>query len=232
MDLRVSKWDESYGRGENFIFYPKEEVVKFLNRFVRKKIGPDTFRDILDFGKTVRGLDYGCGIGTTAILMQDFGIEGYGTDISVKAIQTAKDNARSKGLPEMGDRFKVSDGLTIPFESDFFDLTICDSVLDSMPFEVAIRNAKEICRVTRKLLFVSVISGDGAGHYREFHGEETVTGQHEEGTCQSYFNWAKVLELAKFAKTRVIWAHLITAESVISPYKNGRYFVVLEKIAG
>ena len=33
----VDKWDESYERLENNILYPKEEVVKFLNRYVIKK---------------------------------------------------------------------------------------------------------------------------------------------------------------------------------------------------
>lgn len=31
IDSYKEKWDESYARYENFIFYPKEEVVKFLN---------------------------------------------------------------------------------------------------------------------------------------------------------------------------------------------------------
>ena len=37
-DTKKEKWEESYGRGENFMYYPKEETVKFLNRFVKKKI--------------------------------------------------------------------------------------------------------------------------------------------------------------------------------------------------
>jgi len=48
MKLYKSEWDDSYDRYENHIFYPKEEVVKFLNHFVRKKIGNNTFRDILE----------------------------------------------------------------------------------------------------------------------------------------------------------------------------------------
>ena len=36
-DTKKEKWEESYGRGENFMYYPKEETVKFLNRFVKKK---------------------------------------------------------------------------------------------------------------------------------------------------------------------------------------------------
>ncbi len=37
MEPYSKQWEESYARQENFIFYPKEEYVKFLNRFVRKK---------------------------------------------------------------------------------------------------------------------------------------------------------------------------------------------------
>ena len=37
------KWDSSYSRQENFLFFPKEEVIKFLNRFVRKKTEPNKF---------------------------------------------------------------------------------------------------------------------------------------------------------------------------------------------
>jgi len=39
------EWDESYNHFDNYIFYPKEEVVKFLNRFVRRKIGDNSFQD-------------------------------------------------------------------------------------------------------------------------------------------------------------------------------------------
>ena len=51
MDIRKEFWEASYGRFENFMFYPKEEVVKFLNRFVRKRIGLNKFLDILYEGR-------------------------------------------------------------------------------------------------------------------------------------------------------------------------------------
>ena len=51
METYKEKWEESYDRYENFIFYPKEEYVKFLNRFVRKRIGINEFAQVLDFGK-------------------------------------------------------------------------------------------------------------------------------------------------------------------------------------
>ena len=39
----------------------------------QKKIGIDKFEDKLDFSKKIRGLDYGCGIGRSTILMREFG---------------------------------------------------------------------------------------------------------------------------------------------------------------
>ena len=51
------EWDESYERDENNILYPHDEVVKFLNRFVRKKLNfQGKFKDILSFNQTVKGL--------------------------------------------------------------------------------------------------------------------------------------------------------------------------------
>ena len=43
--LYKQEWDKSYNRFENHILYPKEEVVKFLNRFVRKKLSDKTFQN-------------------------------------------------------------------------------------------------------------------------------------------------------------------------------------------
>ena len=37
MEIKKKSGKKSYERGENFIFYPKEEVVKFINRFIKKE---------------------------------------------------------------------------------------------------------------------------------------------------------------------------------------------------
>lgn len=57
-DIKAKQWNESYARGENAIFYPHEEVVRFLNRFIRKRIGETHFSDII-----YRGDFYHSGIG-------------------------------------------------------------------------------------------------------------------------------------------------------------------------
>ena len=33
----IAEWATSCKRGENHIFYPQDEVVKFLNRYIYKK---------------------------------------------------------------------------------------------------------------------------------------------------------------------------------------------------
>ena len=71
------EWDASYQRGDNAIFYPKEEIVKFLNRFVRKKTGFNEFVDIFDFSKEIRGLDYGCGMGRAKLIRRTHILHGF-----------------------------------------------------------------------------------------------------------------------------------------------------------
>lgn len=223
------KWEESYARHENFIFYPKEESIKFLNRFVRKKVGIDKFVDIISFAKEVRGLEYGCGIGRIPILMREFGMDAYGVDISQNAINKAKEMAHHLGFADMENKFLAIKGEEIPFADNYFDITISESVLDSMSYPMAKEVMREIDRVTSKLAFISLISGDNDENYKEYNGEIIVAGQHENGTLQSYFNWAKIQELIKQTRFKVKWSHLIEEVGTIERYKNGRYYVVLEK---
>ncbi|MHC9543639.1 MAG: class I SAM-dependent methyltransferase [Vulcanimicrobiota bacterium] len=230
MDILLKhKWDDSYHRGENSIFFPKEEVVKFLNRFVRKRVGIDKFYDIIDFNEKITGLDYGCGIGSTTLLMEEFGIEAYGSDISSNAIEVAKQMAINNGNPKLKERFSVTDGLIIPFDDIFFDIVICDSVLDSMHFKIAQKVIKELERVTKRLAYISLISGDDGIHFREFCDEEINQAQHEQGTCQSFYNWSKMQQLISQTNFKTIWCHLLSEESLLERYKCARYHLILSK---
>ena len=60
LNIRQQQWNESYARGENAIFYPHEEMVRFLNRFIRKRISQNHFSDVI-----YRGDFYHSGIGIT-----------------------------------------------------------------------------------------------------------------------------------------------------------------------
>jgi ubiquinone/menaquinone biosynthesis C-methylase UbiE len=229
MKTYEDKWDESYNRHENFIFYPKEQYVIFLNRFVRKRIGIDKFIDILDLKGEGKALDYGCGIGRLTILLREFKLDAYGVDISSMAIANAKKLASIFGHSDMEGKFLKSDGMRIPFPDFCFDITICEGVLDSMNFELAKIIMNEINRVTKSLAFISLISGDDSEHYREYAGEEIVETLHEKDTIQSYFNIQKIRELIGDTEFKMRWCRLLTEESVLDRFKYGRYYVVLEK---
>jgi len=228
-NILCREWDESYSRSENFAFYPKEESVKFLNRFVRKRVGIDKFKDILDLSKKVRGLDFGCGIGRMTILMREFGIDAYGVDISRNAIVVAKKLARHFRYTDMRGKFSVMDGKEIPFPDSFFDITISEGVLDSMDFGLARKLIKEIDRVTKKLLFLSLISGEDGRHPKQFCGQEIVNTKHENGTIQSYFNCEKIKRLIKGTKFTIETCHLIQDKSLIPVSLTSRYYIVLRK---
>ncbi len=229
MDVKKEKWEESYSRNENFIFYPRDEVVKFLNRFIRKRTGLKEYVDILDFSKIIRGLDYGCGIGRQTILMQEFGVESYGVDVSEVAITTAKELARNSGYSNLIKSFSLVNGTSIPFDEKYFDFTLCLNVLDSMNYELAKNIMQEIDRVTKRYAFIGLLGGDDHAHFREYSGEEVVDSRHEFGTIQSYFNVEKIKQLIHNTKFSINWAHLITDESILSKYKSALYYLVLEK---
>jgi len=49
MDIKKSEWEESYKRKENFIYFPHDECVKFIKRYLdfNNSVGG---KCILDFG--------------------------------------------------------------------------------------------------------------------------------------------------------------------------------------
>ena len=224
-DLLKQRWNESYERSENAIFYPKEEILRFLNHFVRKRVGPEAFENILQRQAAIRGLDYGCGIGRQAILMKEFGLDVYGIDISDTAIQRAKNLSSSMGFGELSSHFSVFDGLTTPFADRYFDITICEGVVDSMPFDLGKGVIREIERVTNELAFVSLISDlDG-----KQPGEQVIQTEHEHGTVQSYYNPDKIQDLLSNTGFEILWITQVLRTNLKSFHQYGRYYLVLEK---
>jgi len=235
--LKTNKksWEASYSRKENFIYFPKEEIIKFLNRFIKKKISLDKYRQILKSNKKLRALDFGCGIGRSTILLKEFDIDGYGIDISENAIQESKKLSKHLGFNKT-NFFKVFNGEKIQFKDNFFDFTISDCVLDSMSFDLAKQHIKEIDRVTKKYFFLSLISENSNSLFKNiknknlFDGEIEITEKHEKGTIQSFFSIKKINYLIMDTNFKIISCEHITTENIMNNKKMGRYYLVLEKV--
>lgn len=150
-------WDIRFENGENILFYPHEVFVKFLNRYIKKRIGFDKFESVLAAQGGIRGLDFGCGAGRQSVLMAEFGIEAYGVDISQRAIEI------SEQMADYFDKkvnFSVYDGKNLEFPDEFFDFTAClGGVLNCIPKSQLENIAKELQRITKTYICVSYIQG-------------------------------------------------------------------------
>ncbi len=47
---RKQQWNQSYCRGGNICFYPNEEIIRFVNKYVRKREADNTFRNVMNLG--------------------------------------------------------------------------------------------------------------------------------------------------------------------------------------
>lgn len=235
LDIKKQCWEDSYKRGENYMFYPKEETVNFINRFIRKKTGSDSYGDFMIGGGGIKALDFGCGIGRITALMCEFGIDAYGIDISENAISQAKGLLSLAGF----DPTKVStyDGQHIPFSDCFFDFTISEGVLDSLPFSLAKQLLLEIDRVSTKYFYLSLMSSSSIALFdlsphqnrQNFDGEIVVEEKHEFGTVQSFYNLEKIHKLIEGTSFKIIWGELIEHNDILKQNTYGRYHLVLEK---
>jgi ubiquinone/menaquinone biosynthesis C-methylase UbiE len=198
-EIKTQAWDDSYARHENHVFCPSDEVVRFVSRYIRRRVGISEYLDVLPGAQGSKLLDVGCGIGRTLIFVSQMGLNVYGTDLSSNAIAVARRWLSEIGERDVEQRVLASDIRQLPWGNAFFDHAISDSVLDSMPFQVAQAGLSEVARVVRQggYFYCSVISGDESGKDPNFCGESVVTGKHEQNTVQSYFNKAKIRRLVE-----------------------------------
>lgn len=221
------EWNESYNQGDNNILYPQAEVIKFLNRFICKRNNNGTLTRHLNKEKTQKlcGLDFGCGIGTHAIIFNDFEIDSFGIDISEVAISTAIKNALKKGVKSNQFLVQPSNIKVLPFKDNYFDFVLAESCLDSMPFDLAKLYIAELKRVTNGIIYASLIGQDPTMPSNEF----VVKTQREMGTIQSVFNQEKICKLFGTTKEKFIYFSCIDQTDCISKKLTGkRYYVVIK----
>ena len=191
----TEKWESSYERNENYLFYPSDEVIRFVSRFIKKRTGINYFKE--NTTNSNRILDACCGIGRNVKFGIEMGFEMYGFDLSKNAVLFSHEWLVKKLKLVQKSNLSVSSIDELSYENNFFDHVICDSALDSMPFEIAIDGISELYRVTKPgaLFYCSLISGDNSKFSKAFNGETIVEKPHEIGTVQSYFNKTKIIRL-------------------------------------
>jgi ubiquinone/menaquinone biosynthesis C-methylase UbiE len=231
-NIYEEKWNKSYSRGENYLIYPNEEVIRFsasrLARFVPG--GGIEYREPLKKGDRI--LDLGCGAGRHLKLLSDLGFRAHGVDISDKALSLAAARFRTEIGLEWEDSVQLSHllGSELPFPDNYFSGGISCSVLDSMHFDVAKRVMTELFRVLKKgsLCFIDLISAYDSRLPSDFDGELIVDSLHELGTVQSYFGLEKIKELVR-DKFIIENSYKITNQNLTNDFTHSRIYVELKK---
>jgi SAM-dependent methyltransferase len=231
MSYKKDAWNISYLSGDNIVFYPDVEVVRFISKYIKKRVGVgvDDYKSIMDCNTV---LDLGCGIGRHVFYLDENGFDAYGVDYSDVAINKAKEWALQINKLHLMPKFQVCNTTRLPESwSNFFDIVVSYGVLDSMPFVTALDTIQNVHRVLKNehLFYFDVVSGDDLNHYREYSGEEVVNTEFEHDTIQSYFNLTKIEKMLK-GYFEIIDIVLVQRESVLRPQKNSRYHVVCKKI--
>ncbi len=122
-----------------------------------EQIGKEYFTKLADYNtdciinlKPKIILEYGCGYGKNLKFLEekttDSATQIYGVDISQKNIDNAKRFTHGKSI------LQVVDGVSVPFEDKFFDLSFTAEVLQHVPPKDFEKICNEFIRVTRQMI--------------------------------------------------------------------------------
>jgi len=93
--------------------------------------GSDATRELLELCQVAADknvLNVGCGAGTTTtFIVENYGCHVVGIDIKQNMVESAINWAEKKGIADKTE-FRVADAQDLPFEDDWFDILICESV--------------------------------------------------------------------------------------------------------
>ncbi|ADM72609.1 hypothetical protein GMA19_04855 [Paenibacillus polymyxa E681] len=230
MDNKKQEWQNSYKNGENHVFFPHEEVIRFFAKYITKRVGLQDYKTIHTHQAQPRFLDVGCGIGRHIIFSKQMGLDSYGIDLSDEAIMKARAWASSAGIDHIECKIVAGSITKMPWNDGFFQFAGSNGVFDSMNFEIAKEGIRETARVLEKegLFYCDLISGDDSNHSREFTGEEISGTGHEQGTVQMYYNYSKILDLigSNFAIEEIT---MIRNENILTGFFHSRYHLILRK---
>ena len=225
----TDEWDNSYMKKDNFLFFPDDNIVRFISKYIKKRVGFDEFINSREFESVPKVLDFGCGVGRHVKLINDFKLDAYGFDLSKEAIKTAKNICMQLGLEKLPSKIIVADITELPYKNEYFDFMLSHGVLDSTPFAIAKRGMTELhrCLNSEGKIYFDLISDTDSS----FNGktlECIVKGNHETDTVQSYFNESRIDELLQ-GLFSINEMQLSTKVDLLSNQKHSRWLLVVEK---
>lgn len=202
---RTQLWDCSALEARGILWYPNEFVIRFVAKYVRKRLGFDNYEVIRE---VKRVLDLGCGHGRHVIMFAEQGYEVFGIDISEVAISFAREWVQRLQLHA---DLRVGTVVTLPYDNEFFDLVVSHGVLDHVYAEEAEKAVEEVHRVLRSngLFYVDLISTLESGYGQ---GTEVAKNTYivpegvEAGVPQRFFELEHIRDLleARFAILDVV----------------------------
>ena len=218
-----NEWNNSFKNKDNFLFYPHEEIIRFVNKYLSKRTG---YNENVSLKHDLKMLDLGCGIGRHVIYGNENNIDTYGFDLSQEAINYAQEFAKHRGIKRVEEKLIVSDARLLPWEDRFFSAVISHGTLDSMPFEIAVASVEQIHRVTKQnaLFYCDLITDEDGTASNEI----IVDSAHEKGTIQSFFSRDKISVLiGEYFK--IIEININHRININTNSKSSRWHLVLER---
>lgn len=214
--------------GGNICFYPHEKIIRFVNKYVRKKQYDGSFKNVMNINSgewdCFASLDLGCGIGRHVDFLDDFKLNPYGIDLSDTAIEMGKNWFHSKGKEYLSQRLMVESVAELPFDNDYFNICVSHGVLDSMPRDIAIKGIAEVYRVLKPgaLMYCDLIMS-------KEDKEEVQKDGYEKDTIQSYFDVNSVKSFFGDG-FRIIEFKIIVWENEEGIENNRRAHLIIQKI--
>lgn len=154
-------------------------------------------------------LDAGSGTGELALLFASKGFKTFGTDISDKSIQIAKDSSAKLGLKV---NFQTMDVLNLKFPRNFFDLTICNGVLHhTADPELGFKNLVKVTKPNGKIMIV-VYNKYGSFPRRLFGRVASFFGG---PTRKTQIRFLRRLTAGKFASK----SNSVVADTYLNPFE-------------
>lgn len=213
-DIFVSKNKWNKLAQKNPKFYIVSRVGEEINEEQFKKIGQENYKDLVLDDNFLREritnfkdkivLDIGCGIGRlTELFAVDFK-EVYGTDISEQMIDQGQ--ARLANLKNV--HLCATDGLSFPFQNDFFDFIFSFVVFHHMPNkEVVEQNFREVYRTLKKdgIAKIQIRGGRQPYRWQWYHGKAFNKNEALEMLSKIGF---KVLKM-EGENTKLFWLWLV-----------------------